>query len=99
MPGGIRVPSGPMEWWSVDLLFGSRFYSWGSCSMNEAKSKKNAPLHDGFEWAGAVARVRRGAHSSRAGRRAALLGMLTAAYVNSSRGGTRTTDRTGGERS
>ena len=54
--------------------------------MNEAKPKKNAPVHDGFEWAGAVARVRRGAHSSRTGRRAALLGMLTAAYVNSSRG-------------
>ena len=98
MPSGIRVPLGPMEWWSVDLLFGSRFSLWGSCSMNEAKSKKNAPLHEGFEWAGAVARVRRGAHSSRAGRRAALLGMLTAAYVNSSRGA-RTTDRTGGERS
>ena len=29
MPGGIRVPLGPMEWWSVDLLFGSRFYSVG----------------------------------------------------------------------
>ena len=42
--------------------------------------------------------LRRGAHSSRAGRRAALLGMLTAAYANSSRGA-RTTDRTGGERS
>jgi hypothetical protein len=66
--------------------------------MSEAKStKKTAPVHEGFEWAGAVARVRRGVHSSRAGRRAALLGMLTAAYVNSSRG-TRTTDRTGSER-
>ena len=96
--GGIRVPLGPMEWWSVDLVFRSRFYSWGFCSMNEVKSKKNAPVHEGFEWAGAVARVRRGAHSSRAGRRAALLGMLTAAYVNSNRG-PRTTDRTGGERS
>jgi hypothetical protein len=47
--------------------------------MSEVKSKKNAPVHEGFEWAGAVARVRRGAHSSRTGRRAALLGMLTAA--------------------
>jgi len=65
--------------------------------MNESKSKKTAPLHDGFEWAGAVARVRRGTRSNRAGRRSALLGMLTAAYVNSSRGG-RTTDRTAGER-
>ena len=58
--GGIRVPLGPREWWSVDLLFGSRFSLWGFCLMNESKSKKNAPLHDGFEWAGAVARVRRG---------------------------------------
>jgi hypothetical protein len=65
--------------------------------MNESKSKKNAPLHEGFEWAGAVARVRRGARSSRAGRRSALLGMLTAAYVNSSRGG-RVPERAGSER-
>jgi len=65
--------------------------------MNESKSKKNAPVHDGFEWAGAVARVRRGGRPGRAGRRAALLGMLTAAYVNSSRTG-RISDRTGGER-
>ncbi len=65
--------------------------------MNESKSKKIAPVNDGFEWAGAVARVRRGVRSSRAGRRSALLGMLTAAYVNSSRGG-RISDRTGSER-
>jgi hypothetical protein len=65
--------------------------------MNDAKSKKNAPVHVGFEWAGAVARVRRGGRSTRAGRRGALLSMLTAAYANSSRGG-RTSDRTGGER-
>ena len=83
--------------WSVDLLFGSRFYSWGFCSMNDSKSKKNAPVHDGFVWAGAVARVRRGVRSTRAGRRSALLGMLTAAYVNSSRGG-RISERTGSER-
>lgn len=83
--------------WSVDLLFGPRFYSWEQCLMNESKSKKAAPLHDGFEWAGAVARVRRGVRSNRAGRRTALLGMLTAAYVNSSRGG-RVSDRTSGER-
>ena len=50
--------------------------------MNESNTKKNAPLHDGFEWAGAVARVRRGGRSGRAGRRAALLSMLTAAYAN-----------------
>ena len=83
--------------WSVDLLFGPRFYSWGFLSMNESKSKKIAPLHDGFEWAGAVARVRRGVRSNRACRRAALLGMLTAAYANSTRGG-RIGDRTAGER-
>jgi hypothetical protein len=83
--------------WSVDLLFGPRFYSWEQCSMNESKSKKTAPLHDGFEWAGAVARVRRGTRSNRAGRRTALLSMLTAAYVNSSRGG-RISDRSAGER-
>ncbi len=65
--------------------------------MNESNSKKNAPLHEGFEWAGAVARVRRGVRSGRAGRRAALLSMLTAAYANSSRG-TRASDRTGNER-
>jgi hypothetical protein len=66
--------------------------------MNESiTTKKNAPVHDGFEWAGAVARVRRGARSGRAGRRAALLSMLTAAYANSSRGA-RTTDRSGSER-
>lgn len=81
----------------MDLLFGSRFSLWEFCLMNEPKSKKNAPLHEGFEWAGAVARVRRGARSGRAGRRAALLGMLTAAYANSNRGG-RVSDRTGGER-
>jgi hypothetical protein len=83
--------------WSVDLLFRPRFYSWEQCLMNESKSKKTAPSHEGFEWAGAVARVRRGVRSSRAGRRTALLSMLTAAYVNSSRGG-RISDRTAGER-
>lgn len=83
--------------WSVDLLSGPRFYSWEPCLMNESKSKKLAPSHDGFEWAGAVARVRRGVRSNRAGRRTALLGMLTAAYANSSRGG-RIGDRTTGER-
>ena len=54
--------------------------------MSESKSKKSAPVHAGFEWAGAVARVRRGGKSTRAGRRAALLGMLTASYANSTRG-------------
>jgi hypothetical protein len=97
VPGGIRVPFGPMEWRSADLRTGSRFRLWGFCLMNESNSKKNAPVHEGFEWAGAVARVRRGVRSGRAGRRAALLSMLTAAYANSSRGA-RTSDRTGGER-
>ena len=87
----------PKGMWSVDLLFGPRFYSWEQCSMSESKFKKTAPLHDGFEWAGAVARVRRGVRSTRAGRRTALLSMLTAAYMNSSRGG-RISDRTAGER-
>jgi len=95
--GRIWVLPGPMEWWSVDLLLGSRFSLWGLCLMNEPKSKKIAPLHEGFEWAGAVARVRRGGRTGRPGRRTALLSMLTAAYANSSRG-TRTTDRTGAER-
>lgn len=61
--------------------------------MNESKGKKTAPVHSGFEWAGAMARVRRGAASNRAGRRGALLSMLTSAYVNSSRNG-RVNDRT-----
>ncbi len=65
--------------------------------MSESKSNKIAPLHDGFDGAGAVARVRRGGRPGRAGRRAALLGMLTAAYANSNRPG-RISDRTGGER-
>ena len=43
--------------------------------MSEDNCKKSAPVHAGFEWAGAVARVRRGGKSTRAGRRAALLGM------------------------
>jgi hypothetical protein len=94
---GIRVPFGPKEWRSVDLLSGPRFSLRGFCLMNESNTKKTAPGHDGFEWAGAVARVRRGARSGRAGRRAALLSMLTAAYANSSRGA-RTTDRSGSER-
>ena len=53
--------------------------------MSVANSKKSAPLHTGFEWAGAVARIRRSG-SSRAGRRSALLGVLTSVYANTSRG-------------
>lgn len=64
--------------------------------MSLANSKKNAPLHAGFEWAGVVARVRRGGGSSRSGRRSALLGVLTSVYANSSRGKAPAT-RTGGQ--
>jgi hypothetical protein len=64
--------------------------------MNES-TKKLVPLHAGFEWAGAVARVRRGGRPGRAGRRAALLNMLSAAYANSNRSG-RISERIGGER-
>lgn len=53
---------------------------------------KPTSTQPGFEWAGAVARVRRGGKSPRAGRRAALLGALTAAYANTSRNG-RAADR------
>ena len=67
--------------------------------MSVANSKKTAPVHSGFEWAGAAARIRRGLGSSRAGRRSALLGMLTAAYANSSRGSRPATDaRVGSDR-
>lgn len=98
MPGGIGVPDRPKGMWSVDLLFSGRVSTrGGSVPMSESKSKKTTPSHDGFEWAGAVARVRRGVRSNRAGRRTALLSMLTAAYVNSTRGG-RVSDRTAGER-
>ncbi len=55
--------------------------------MSVANRKKSSPEHSGFEWAGAVARIRRGGVSARAGRRSVLLGMLTSTYANSSRGG------------
>ena len=64
-------------------------------SMTASNPKKTAPLHSGFEWAGTVARIRRGGKSSRAGRRSALLGVLTSVYANSSRGG-RTGETRGG---
>lgn len=67
--------------------------------MSESNLKKNAPLHSGFEWAGTVARIRRGGKSSRAGRRSALLSILTSAYVNSSRGGRTPETRPGTDRS
>lgn len=64
--------------------------------MSESNSKRTAPLHSGFEWAGTVARIRRGGKSSRAGRRAALLSVLTSAYVNSTRGRRGNETRTNG---
>jgi len=68
-------------------------------SEEGCQSKKSATVHGGFEWAGAAARVRRGKYSNRAGRRAALLGALTASYANASRGGrSASPDRSGGDR-
>ncbi len=67
--------------------------------MSVANSKKNAPLHTGFEWAGVVARVRRSGGSSRSGRRSALLGVLTSVYANSSRGNGPRPTSTGTDRS
>lgn len=56
--------------------------------MSLANSKKpGMPAHQGFEWAGTAARMRRGGFSSRSGRRSALLGLLTAAYANANRTG------------
>lgn len=62
--------------------------------MSEPNTKRNVTGHTAFEWAGAVARIRRGGKSLRNGRRSALLSMLTSGYGNSSRGG-RTTDTRG----
>jgi hypothetical protein len=66
--------------------------------MSENDSPRTAPKHSGFEWAGTVARIRRGGKSSRAGRRSALLGLLTSVYVNSSRGGRSPEPRSGSDR-
>jgi len=61
--------------------------------MNVSKSKKRPnAMHNGFEWAGAMARIRRGGVSSRSGRRSALLGALTASYANTGRTGRRSAD-------
>ena len=54
--------------------------------------KKTAPTHNGFEWAGAMARIRRGGVSARSGRRSLLLGALTASYANSGRAGRRSAE-------
>ncbi len=59
--------------------------------MSASNFKKPAPMHTSYEWAGTVARIQRGATSSRAGRRSVLLGILTSVYANSSR------SRTAGE--
>jgi len=67
--------------------------------MSVANSKNAAPVHSGFEWAGAVARIRTRGGSSRAGRRSALLGVLTSVYANSSRGGRSGEPRNANERS
>jgi hypothetical protein len=68
--------------------------------MSVVNSKKSQPLHV-YQFAGAVARVRRGGASFRSGRRAALLGILTSAYANSNRGARATESRgaTGADRS
>lgn len=55
--------------------------------MSASNSKKPAPLHSGYEWAGTVARFQRGVKTSRSGRRSALLGILTSVYANASRAG------------
>ena len=54
-------------------------------NFKNAKAKATPTAID-FQWAGTVARIRRGGGSTRTGRRSALLGMLTSAYANSSRG-------------
>ena len=66
--------------------------------MSSSHTKNASPLHTGFEWAGTVARIRRGGKSSRAGRRSALLGVLTSVYANASRGGRTGETRSGSDR-
>ncbi len=70
--------------------------------MSVANSKKKtAPTHSGFEWAGAMARIRRGGASARSGRRSVLLGVLTSSYANTGRNGRRSSEprAAGSERS
>lgn len=66
--------------------------------MSLANSKKTTPAHT-YEWAGVVARVRRGAAISRAGRRSALLSVLTSVYANSTRPGESRKGSTSSDRS
>jgi len=54
--------------------------------MSLANSKKPASSVPPTAYAGAMARIRRGAGSSRMGRRSTLLNVLTSMYANSSRG-------------
>lgn len=46
--------------------------------MNLANLKKTPASHSGFEWAGAMARIRRRGVTTRGGRRSLLIGALTA---------------------
>jgi hypothetical protein len=54
--------------------------------MSLANSKKATSSVPPAAYAGAMARIRRGAGSSRMGRRSTLLNVLTSMYANSSRG-------------
>jgi hypothetical protein len=53
--------------------------------MNVANSKKSAPVHTGFEWAGAMARIQRRGVITRSGRRSLLLGVLSASQASNGR--------------
>ena len=53
-------------------------------SNSNCKKAESSPLD--FQWTGALVRARRIGGSARSGRRSALLGLLTSAYTNSSRG-------------
>jgi hypothetical protein len=64
--------------------------------MSASNSKKPAPLHSPYEWGGTVARLHRGSQSARAGRRSALLGIITSVYANSTRGKSTTGETRGG---
>lgn len=58
--------------------------------MASSFSQRNASTHATLEWSGVAARIRRGGKSVRAGRRSALLSVITAAYANASRGSSTT---------
>jgi hypothetical protein len=65
-------------------------------SLANSSKKQASSQHNGFVWAGAVARIKRTGGSARAGRRSALLSMRTASYANSSRVGRTAEPRSGG---